>query len=98
MKSERLNYILPEKESPPAVLCVGDGPMVASDAILMADNRMPVVVQPRAGTLTYPALAFALNALYACTHGYDLLYYRMVSPECKHAVQGTRHASYCKLP
>ena len=69
-----------------------------STALLMADNRAPVLSQPRVGTLTYPALAFALNALYACAHGYDLLYYRMASAECQHATQGVRHASYCKLP
>ena len=69
-----------------------------STALLMADNRPPVLSQPRVSTLTYPALAFALNALYACAHGYDLLYYRMASAECQHATQGVRHASYCKLP
>ena len=64
----------------------------------MSDNRDPVLAKPTGPTLTYPALAFALNALYSCAHGYDLLYYRMVAPDCRHAKQGTRHASYCKLP
>ena len=72
--------------------------MPRGTAVLMADNRAPIVAEPRASTLTYPALGFALNALYACAHGYDLLYYRMTSPDCEHATQGTRQASYCKLP
>ena len=46
----------------------------------MSDNRDPVLAKPTGPTLTYPALAFALNALYSCAHGYDLLYYRMVAP------------------
>ena len=63
-------------------------------ALVMADNR-----EPRGdGGGSYPALAFALNALYAARHGYALLYYRMASPSCTHATQGSRHASYCKLP
>jgi hypothetical protein len=73
--------------------------MPADTAILMSDNRAPALAAPvHAASLTYPALAFALNALYACKHGYDLLYYQMVSSECIHERQGTRHASYCKLP
>ena len=71
---------------------------MATTAILMSDNRLPLVESPRAGTLTYPALAFALNALYACRHGYDLLYFRMTDADCRHVTQGVRHASYCKLP
>ena len=67
-------------------------------AIVMSDNREPALTSPSAATLAYPSLAFALNALYACRHGYDLLYYRMLSPECAHQLEGTRHASYCKLP
>ena len=31
-------------------------------AVLMADNRPAVLAQPSSSTLTYPALAFALNA------------------------------------
>ena len=70
----------------------------AHTALLMSDNRRPTLTdQPSAG-LTYPALAFALNALYACRHGYDLLYYEMVSSSCQHTTQGVRSASYCKLP
>ena len=65
----------------------------SSTAIVMADNRAP-----SSSTPTYPALAFALNALYACGHGYDLLYYRMASPTCAHPLQGARDASYCKMP
>ena len=65
----------------------------SSTAIVMADNRAPTSSTP-----TYPALAFALNALYACGHGYDLLYYRMASPTCAHPLQGARDASYCKMP
>ena len=65
----------------------------SSTAIVMADNRAPSSSAP-----TYPARAFALNALYACGHGYDLLYYRMASPTCAHPLQGARDASYCKMP
>lgn len=72
--------------------------MAANTAILMSDNRPPILTHAGASSLTYPLLAFSLNALYACTHGYDLLYYQMVSSECIHRTQGTRHASYCKLP
>ena len=66
----------------------------SSTALVMADNRAPALTS----TPTYPALAFALNALYACGHGYDLLYYRMASPTCAHPLQGARDASYCKMP
>ena len=66
----------------------------STTAIVMADNRAPALTS----TPTYPALAFALNALYACGHGYDLLYYRMASPTCAHPLQGARDASYCKMP
>ena len=67
----------------------------------MADNRPPVLSNPHelsSATLTYPMLSFALNALYACGHGYDVWYLRMSSERCNHATQGTRDASYCKLP
>ena len=67
----------------------------STTAIVMADNRAP---STSSSTPTYPALAFALNALYACGHGYDLLYYRMASPTCAHPLQGARDASYCKMP
>ena len=70
-------------------------------AIVMADNRPPVLSNPSelsSATLTYPMLSFALNALYACGHGYDVWYLRMSSERCNHATQGTRDASYCKLP
>ena len=70
-------------------------------AIVMADNRPPVLSNPHelsSATLTYPMLSFALNALYACGHGYDVWYLRMSSERCNHATQGTRDASYCKLP
>ena len=66
-------------------------------AVLMSDNRPPVPDRLDAASLTYPALAFALNALYACEHGYDLLFYQMVAPTCRHVTDGPRHAS-CKLP
>ena len=80
--------------------------MAPHTAIIMSDNRQPTLSQPRVSTLTYPALAFALNALYACDHGYDLLYYHMASPACVYHGSGStattppheRHASYCKLP
>ncbi|KAL1511435.1 hypothetical protein AB1Y20_006234 [Prymnesium parvum] len=67
-------------------------------ALLMTDNRPATLLSPSAHTLTYPALSFALNALYACAHGYDLLYHQMTAPTCSHATQGARNASYCKLP
>ena len=67
-------------------------------AILMVDDREVGSPSPSGTTLAYPSLAFALNAEYACSHGYDLLYYRMVGPSCSHATQGERHGSYCKLP
>ena len=67
----------------------------STTAIVMADNRAPASTS---SAPTYPALAFALNALYACGHGYDLLYYRMASPTCAHPLQGARDASYCKMP
>ena len=69
-----------------------------STALLMSDHRAPVIGSGESAALTYPALAFALNALYAARHGYALLYYQMVAPSCRHAWQGERHASYCKLP
>ena len=69
-----------------------------STAIVMSDNRPPALGSARATTLSYPALAFAINAIYACEHGYDLLYYQMAAPTCTHASQGLRSASYCKLP
>ena len=72
--------------------------MPPSTALLMSDNRPPVLRSTDPAALTYPALAFALNALYAARHGYALLYYQMVAPSCRHAWQGERHASYCKLP
>ena len=72
--------------------------MLQRAALLMSDNRDATLRAPSAQSLTYPALAFAINALYACSHGYDLLYYRMTSPTCTHATQGQRNASYCKLP
>ena len=53
----------------------------STTAIVMADNRAPST----ASTPTYPALAFALNALYACGHGHDLLYYRMALPTRRRA-------------
>ena len=62
-------------------------------ALLMSDNRDAAIRAPSAASLTYPALAFALNALYSCAHGYDLLYYRMDGPVCAHASQGMRNAS-----
>jgi len=67
-------------------------------SLLMVDDRAPFSGSPRASTLTYPALAFALNAVYSCAHGYDLLYYRMASQSCAHVSQGERRTSYCKLP
>ena len=67
-------------------------------AVLMADNRPPIATAPTARTLTYPSLAFAINAEYSCRHGYDLLYFQMASPRCAHPTQGEREASYCKLP
>ena len=71
----------------------------AKTAIVMSDHRSPTLgSSARATTLTYPALAFALNAMYACEHGYDLLFYQMASPTCTHTSQGVRGASYCKLP
>jgi hypothetical protein len=71
----------------------------AKTAIVMSDHRSPTLgSSARATTLTYPALAFALNAMYACEHGYDLLFYQMASPACTHTSQGVRGASYCKLP
>ena len=70
--------------------------MRATTAIIMVDNGAPSSAS--SSTLTYPALAFALNALYACGHGYDLIYYRMSSPTCAHPLQSTRDASYCKMP
>ena len=71
---------------------------MAKPTLLMSDNRDATLRAPSAQSLTYPALAFAINALYACAHGYDLLYYRMTSPTCTHVTQGQRNASYCKLP
>ncbi len=50
-------------------------------AVLMVDDRAPASASPRGSGLSYPALAFALNAVYACGHGNDLLYYRMGSAE-----------------
>lgn len=67
-------------------------------ALIMVDDRAPTSRRPRASRLSYPALAFALNSMYACGHGYDLIYYRMVSPSCAHVSQGERRISYCKLP
>ena len=72
--------------------------LAGATALVMVDDRAPVSARPRGSTLTYPALAFALNALYACEHGYDLLYYRMGSAECSHQTEGIRRTSYCKLP
>ena len=72
--------------------------MPPSTALLMSDNRAPVIRSTESAALTYPALALALNAVYAARHGYALLYYQMVAPSCRHAWQGERHASYCKLP
>lgn len=61
----------------------------------MADTRNPT---PSSGSLAYPMLAFALNALYACRQGYDLLYYRLREPTCTPAPgMAPRAASYCKL-
>ena len=62
--------------------------MPPSTALLMSDNRPPVLRSTEPAALTYPALAFALNALYAARHGYALLYYQMVAPSCRHAWQG----------
>ena len=45
----------------------------------------------------YPQLAFELNREYACKHGYDVLYLRMVNQTCQHETLGERHSSYCKL-
>ena len=39
--------------------------MPPSTALLMSDNRPPVLRSTDPAALTYPALAFALNALYA---------------------------------
>ena len=67
--------------------------MTPSTAIVMSDNREPVVTSSDVTALTYPALAFALNALYAAQHGYALLYYRMAAPTCRHPWQGERVAA-----
>eukprot|EP00965_Chrysotila_dentata_P060631 2009109-Pleurochrysis_carterae.AAC.2 len=80
--------------------------MPAGTAIIMSDNRPPIMEQmavrastgesggtsssSSAITLSYPALAFALNAVYACRHGYDVLYYQMGSHQCSHTLQGVR--------
>ena len=68
-------------------------------AVLMADDRPPMSSSsaPTGRALTYPSLAFAINAEYTCRHGYDLLYFQMGS-RCTHPTQGERSASYCKLP
>ena len=49
--------------------------LAARSAIVMMDTR-PAFAHARA-TPQYPQLAVALNRLYACKHGYDLLYLRM---------------------
>jgi hypothetical protein len=64
-------------------------------ALVMMDTR-PAFVPTRAAQPQYPQLAFALNRMYACKHGYDLLYLRMRSSVCSHGPH-ERHPSYCKL-
>ena len=83
---------------PPKRVSMAGASLRRGTAVLMSDNRPTVPDRLDAASLTYPALAFALNALYACEHGYDLLFYQMVAPTCRHVTDGPRHASYCKLP
>ena len=67
----------------------------ARTALVMMDTR-PAFMQRAAASPSYPQLAVALNRLFACRHGYDLLYLHMRKDVCRH--QGdTRHPSYCKL-
>ena len=60
----------------------------AKIAVVTSDNRSPLLTS-RNAIVSYPALAFALNALYACKHRYDMLYYQMMEDGCMHAKQGT---------
>ena len=66
----------------------------ARSVIVMMDTR-PAFAHARASP-QYPQLAVALNRLYACAHGYDLLSLRMRRPVCHHGPH-ERHPSYCKL-
>jgi len=61
--------------------------------LLMMDTRPARLASPP----EHPQLAFELNRRYACAHGYDLLYLRMLNATCVHEEYGERHASYCKL-
>ena len=81
----------------------------ATVALVMMDNREPnlkrwleqhgeteeLSLDAQARLVTM--LTAYLNARYACSHGYVLLYYRLSQPGCTHPVWGTRHPSYCKL-
>lgn len=62
--------------------------------LVMTDDRSPVLASWAAGELQYPALAYALNALYACGLGYDLTFYRMLEPRCVGPDGQPRAASY----
>ena len=69
----------------------------ASVALVMMDNRRPDLAswaKQRSGhelTLAVQArlvtmLTAYLNARYACQHGYELLFYQLARPGCKHPV------------
>ena len=56
-------------------------------------NELTLVIQARLVTM----LTAYLNTRYACRHGYELLFYKLVETGCMHPLWGTRHPSYCKL-
>ena len=70
----------------------------AQVAVLMSDTHAPLPLPSKVAALHFTALSALVNAHYACSHGYDLLYLRLTEATCQHHVYGQRHPSYCKLP
>ena len=83
-------------------------PDAGTVAVLMADTREPDLrrwleehkrnelgLDEQARLVTM--LTAYLNGKWACQHGYELLFYRLLRGGCAHPVWGERHPSYCKL-
>ena len=73
-------------------------PQRSHTVVLMSDTHTPWPLPRQASALHYSALAAIANAHYACLHGYDFQFVRLVEDGCAHHVFGHRHPSYCKLP